>query len=79
MYNIYTIYAIFELYDIYTISKNIYILHLNREKGYAMQRKFAPWIGASLMGSFETYHKTLKITRQEWEENPDIVLNTKCI
>ena len=44
-----------------------------------MQRKFAPWIGASLMGSFETYHKTLKITRQEWEENPHIVLNTKCI
>ena len=55
------------------------IIFSNREKGHSMQRKFAPWIGGSLMGSFETYHKTLKITRQEWEENPDVVLNTKCI
>lgn len=31
------------------------------------------------MGSFDTYHKSLKITRQEWEENPDMVLNTKNI
>lgn len=44
-----------------------------------MQRKFAPWIGGSIMGSFDTYHKSLKITRQEWEENPDLVLNTKNI
>jgi actin-related protein len=49
-----------------------------REKGYTTQRKFAPWIGGSLMSSFETYHKTLKITRQEWEEHPDMILRSKC-
>jgi len=30
------------------------------------------------MSSFETYHKTLKITRQEWEEHPDMILRSKC-
>lgn len=50
-----------------------------REPGYTQQRKFAPWIGGSLLGSFETYHKSLKITKQEWEENADIVLNVKSV
>lgn len=52
---------------------------MNREPGYTSQRKFAPWIGGSLLSSFETYHKTLKITRQEWEENPDVFLTIKNI
>jgi actin len=62
------------------ISHNILVVPNSnyREKGYSTQRKYAPWIGGSLMGSFQTYHKTLKITRQEWEENPDMVLSTKC-
>ena len=34
-------------------------------------------IGGSLIGSFDTYHKNLKISRQEWEENPDAVVNIK--
>ena len=56
----------------------VIVAPITREKGYSMQRKYAPWIGGSLIGSFETYHKTLKITRQEYDENPDMVLNTKC-
>eukprot|EP01039_Chlorochromonas_danica_P002140 gene2140-2334_t len=50
-----------------------------REPGYTLQRKHAAWIGGSLLGSFETYHTNLKITRQEWEENPDVVLSIKSI
>lgn len=38
---------------------------LYREPGYTLQRKYAPWIGASLAASFETYHKCLKISGQE--------------
>jgi len=52
---------------------------LYREPGYTSQRKFAPWIGGSLLSSFDTYHKTLKITRQEWEENPEVFLTIKNI
>lgn len=47
------------------------------ERGYTLQRKHAAWIGGSLIGSFDTYHKNLKISRQEWEENPDAVVNIK--
>lgn len=68
--------------DINYMYCNLALVHIftrYREKGYTLQRKFAPWIGGSLMGSFDTYHKSLKITRQEWEENPDMVLNTKNI
>jgi actin len=50
-----------------------------REPGYTLQRKHAAWIGGSLMSSFETYHKTLKISRQEWEENHEEILSLKCI
>lgn len=50
-----------------------------RERGYTSQRKHASWIGGSLLGSFDTYHESLKITRQEWDENPAVVLNTKAI
>eukprot|EP01038_Epipyxis_sp_PR26KG_P007604 gene7604-10354_t len=50
-----------------------------REKGYSGQRMHAAWIGGSLMGSFDTYHKNLKITRQEWEENRDLMLHTRFL
>lgn len=49
----------------------------NREAGYTSQRKYAAWIGGSIFSSLETY-KELKITRQEWEENADAILQTKC-
>lgn len=48
-----------------------------REAGYTLQRQNASWIGGSLLGSFDTYHKTLKITRQEWDENAESILNIK--
>ena len=51
--------------------------HFHRESGYTNQRKYAPWIGGSLLGSFDTYHKSMKITRQEWEENGEVVLDIK--
>lgn len=50
-----------------------------REAGYTLQRKYAPWIGASLAASFETYHKCLKISRQEWEESHDEIVYLKGI
>lgn len=50
-----------------------------REPGYTLQRKYAPWIGASLVASFETYHKCLKISRQEWEESHDEIVYLKGI
>lgn len=63
------------------ISSNLRIVPNSnyREKGYSSQRKHAAWIGASLLSSFDTYHKTIKITRQEWEESPDTILSAKCI
>lgn len=54
-------------------------MRLTREPGYTLQRKHAAWIGGSLLASFETYHNSLKITRQEWEENPDVVLSVKSM
>mmetsp|Transcript_33743 Transcript_33743/g.46246 ORF Transcript_33743/g.46246 Transcript_33743/m.46246 type:complete len:376 (+) Transcript_33743:17-1144(+) len=48
------------------------------ERGYTSQRKHAAWVGGSIISSFDTYHKCLKITRQEWEESPDAVLHAKC-
>jgi actin-related protein len=47
------------------------------EAGYTTQRKFAPWIGASIISSLPTF-KELKISRQEWEEGADAALQTKC-
>ena len=48
-----------------------------RESGYTNQRKHAAWIGGSIFSSLDTY-KDLKITRQEWEENAEAILQTKC-
>jgi actin-related protein len=63
------------------LSQNVRVVPTThyRESGYTQQRKFAPWIGGSILGSFETYHKSLKITKQEWEENADVVLSTKGV
>jgi actin-related protein 4 len=48
----------------------------NREAGYTTQSKFAAWIGGSIFGSMETY-RDVRITKQEWEENADNVIETK--
>lgn len=47
------------------------------ERGFTSQRKHAAWTGGSILSSFGTYHKHLKITKQEWEENPDVMLDIK--
>ena len=61
------------------INHNVYVVpnSLNREAGYTKQSKYAAWIGGSIFGSMETY-KDIKISRQEWEENADSVIETKC-
>lgn len=50
---------------------------VSREAGYTNQSKYAAWIGGSIIGSMDTY-KDIKITRQEWEENADSIVETKC-
>lgn len=47
------------------------------ERGYTSQRKFAAWAGGSILSSFSTFHKYLKVTKQEWEEDKMAVLNVK--
>lgn len=49
-----------------------------REPGYTFQRKYAPWIGGSIVGSLEE-QSTLKITRQDWDEDADSFFwQTRC-
>ena len=49
-----------------------------REPGYTFQRKYAPWIGASIVGSLEE-QSTLKITRQDWDEDAESYFwQTRC-
>ena len=56
----------------------VYPSTLHREPGYTFQRKFAPWIGGSIIGSLAT-HSELKISRQEWEEGAESSSwQTKC-
>jgi actin-related protein len=56
----------------------VYPSSLYREPGYTFQRKYAPWIGGSIIGSLNT-HSELKISRQEWEEGVETSLwQTKC-
>jgi len=47
-----------------------------KEAGYSYQRKFAPWIGGSLIASLENF-KNIRITRQEYEEDADSAIKTK--
>lgn len=48
------------------------------EAGYTSQRKFAAWIGGSIVASLETFRQ-MKITRQEWEENPQSCTSAKYV
>ena len=48
------------------------------ESGYKVQRKYAAWIGGSIIASLPTY-KHLRVKRSEWEENRNAVLCQKCI
>lgn len=48
-----------------------------REPGYTHQRKIAPWIGGSIIGSLDTY-KDIKLTKQEYEESADAAVHAKC-
>lgn len=50
----------------------------HREAGYTSQRKTAAWIGGSIISSLDTF-KQIKITRQEWEEDPDACVRTKFV
>lgn len=47
------------------------------EAGYTSQRKFAPWVGASILTSLESY-KDLRISRQEWDEGQEASILNKC-
>jgi len=48
------------------------------EAGYTTQRRHAAWIGGSILASLDTF-KHLRITRSEWEEGAESILQTKCI
>lgn len=50
----------------------------HREAGFTSQRKIAPWIGGSIVASLDTF-KQMKITRQEWEEDPDACTRAKFV
>ncbi|CEP20889.1 unnamed protein product [Cyberlindnera jadinii] len=41
------------------------------------ERKFSTWIGGSILSGLSTFKK-MWVSKQEWEENPDIV-HTKCL
>jgi actin, other eukaryote len=49
-----------------------------REAGFTTQRRYAAWIGGSIISSLNSY-KHLRITRTEWEESSDNILQTKNI
>ncbi|KDO30920.1 hypothetical protein SPRG_04823 [Saprolegnia parasitica CBS 223.65] len=48
-----------------------------RERGYNTHRKIAAWIGGSMFASLPTF-KDIQITRQEWEEYHESILDRKC-
>lgn len=47
-----------------------------KEPGYSYQRKYAPWIGGSVVASLENF-KNIRITRQEYEEDAESAIKTK--
>ena len=47
-----------------------------KEAGYSYQRKFASFIGGSLVASLDNF-KNIRITRQEYEEDADAAIKTK--
>ncbi|RLN67071.1 hypothetical protein BBP00_00001861 [Phytophthora kernoviae] len=48
-----------------------------RERGYNSQRKIAAWVGGSMFASLDTFHD-IHITKQEWEEYHEAILDRKC-
>ncbi|RHY27699.1 hypothetical protein DYB32_006601 [Aphanomyces invadans] len=49
----------------------------SRERGYNTHRKMAAWIGGSMFASLPTF-KDIQITRQEWEEYHESIIDRKC-
>ena len=49
-----------------------------REPGYTNQRRFAQWIGASILSSLENY-RDLKVSRQEFEEGGFNILQARSL
>ena len=69
-----------EFYSSLSVSASHYSSPIpRRERGYSTQRKFAPWIGGSLLASFESYHRAIKITRQEYDEHKDAVFGKETL
>ncbi|KAF1333602.1 Actin-like protein, partial [Globisporangium splendens] len=48
-----------------------------RERGYNAQRKIAAWVGGSMFASLSTF-RDIHITKQEWEEYHEAILDRKC-
>ncbi|RLN72038.1 hypothetical protein BBJ28_00026692, partial [Nothophytophthora sp. Chile5] len=48
-----------------------------RERGYNSQRKIAAWVGGSMFASLSTF-RDIHITKQEWEEYHEAILDRKC-
>jgi actin-related protein len=48
-----------------------------RERGYNSQRRIAAWVGGSIFGSLSTF-RDIHITKQEWEEYHEAILDRKC-
>lgn len=48
-----------------------------RERGYNAQRKIAAWVGGSMLASLGTF-RDMHITKQEWEEYHEAILDRKC-
>lgn len=48
-----------------------------RERGYNSHRRLAAWIGGSLFASLSTF-KEVHVTKQEWEEYHEAILDRKC-
>lgn len=50
---------------------------LVRERGYNSQRRVAAWVGGSMLASLSTF-QDMHITKQEWEEYHEAILDRKC-
>lgn len=48
-----------------------------RERGYNSHRRLAAWIGGSMFASLPTF-KDIHVSKQEWEEYHEAILDRKC-
>ncbi|TYZ61394.1 hypothetical protein PybrP1_002641 [[Pythium] brassicae (nom. inval.)] len=48
-----------------------------RERGYNSQRRVAAWVGGSMLASLGTF-RDMHITKQEWDEYHEAILDRKC-